>query len=214
LLLAEIASDSALEYLYEGKERLGAGPMIVLVDKSGSMRGRKDVWASAIALALVTVAAEDKRPFVVGLFQHAVNYEATVMPGEAVPASLLLRSPSGGTDIPSALIWAKEKIEHYREQKNRTSVVRSLSKADILVITDDMDTIPEGWLARFKEDAARNKIRIVGIGLPSPGYPAPSMEWADFGSRHVVGNSVLESGTISESLARDIFLPPERMEKG
>ena len=37
-----------LQYQLVGTETLGKGPLVVLLDKSGSMEGRRDVWAAAL----------------------------------------------------------------------------------------------------------------------------------------------------------------------
>jgi len=50
-----------LQYDLKAKEKLGRGPMIVLVDRSGSMGGQPMEWAIATALALVDTAARQKR---------------------------------------------------------------------------------------------------------------------------------------------------------
>ena len=52
-----------MQYLLSGNEPLGKGPLVVLLDKSGSMDGPRDIWATALSLALLDQAHRERRPF-------------------------------------------------------------------------------------------------------------------------------------------------------
>jgi len=67
-----------LQYQLSGNEVLGRGPLVLLLDKSGSMEGPKDTWATALALALLEHAHAERRPFALIDFNGSVTYETTV----------------------------------------------------------------------------------------------------------------------------------------
>ena len=54
-----------LQYQLSGAETLGRGPLVLLLDKSGSMDGTKDLWATALSLALLEHAQAERRPFAI-----------------------------------------------------------------------------------------------------------------------------------------------------
>ena len=61
LLLLNIAEARALQYSMEGREPQGRGPIVVMLDESGSMHGDPHLWARAIGLACIGQAAQQKR---------------------------------------------------------------------------------------------------------------------------------------------------------
>lgn len=63
LWMKDFAERSLLEYEMAGKTPAGKGPIIEVHDGSGSMSGEKFVWASSLALTLLTCAHREKRDF-------------------------------------------------------------------------------------------------------------------------------------------------------
>ncbi len=61
-MLRDLTERRCLQYALTGSETLGKGPLVVCLDKSGSMDGPPDIWATAIALALLDVAQRERRP--------------------------------------------------------------------------------------------------------------------------------------------------------
>ena len=61
LVKRNIVERSLMQYRLEGSENKGRGPVVVLLDRSGSMRGEEEVWASAIGIAMIGVARKQKR---------------------------------------------------------------------------------------------------------------------------------------------------------
>jgi uncharacterized protein with von Willebrand factor type A (vWA) domain len=104
LFMRDLLERQCLQYQLTGAEVLGKGPLVVALDKSGSMDGPRDVWATALALALLEQAQRENRMFALLLFDAGVKYEAIVKPTEpsrkppsskAAPAAPIstLRSP-------------------------------------------------------------------------------------------------------------------------
>ena len=137
-----------------GAETLGKGPLVVALDKSGSMEGPRDMWATALALALLDQAQRDNRTFVLLLFAAGVKYEAIVKPHEPLPEAALAQGCCGGTSIDAALTRALTIIESHRG---------ALCKSDVVLVTDggsDPSTAPE-----LRRAAERLDVTFLGLGI-------------------------------------------------
>jgi uncharacterized protein with von Willebrand factor type A (vWA) domain len=166
LTLRSLVESACLQYRLEGKETLGKGPLVVAIDKSGSMEGDKDVWATAVALALLDVAQHEKRPFALLCFDGAVKHESIVIPGAALPEAALFVPADGGTDIDNVVRRGLEIIE----QRPGT-----LREADIVLITDGgSDT--EG-AAELRERAAKLGVSVLGVAIDVE--PSRLEPWCD-----------------------------------
>ncbi len=142
----------SLQYKMETTEELGRGPLILCVDKSPSMEGNKDVWACAVALALMEVAHRERRTFVLLGFNDEIPLRYAIKPGRPMPEDALSCPCSGGTDITNVLNHSMSAIEN-----------NSVARADIIVITDGAsDASRASWI---KKRAQACDARIVGIGI-------------------------------------------------
>jgi Mg-chelatase subunit ChlD len=154
VLMRDLVENRALQYRMEGTESLGKGPLVVCLDKSGSMHGASDVWATAVALALLDVAQRQRRPFALIGFDSAVKHEAFVAVGEPLPEEALFVSCVGGTNIGRALGRGLNMI---REHPG------ALKKADLVLITDGAsDTDSSGLIRR---QAAELGVTVLGFGI-------------------------------------------------
>jgi hypothetical protein len=166
LTLRNMVELLCLQYRLEGTETLGKGPLVVAIDKSGSMEGDKDVWATAVALALLDVAQHERRPFALLCFDGAVKHESIVVPGAALPESALFVPVDGGTDIDKAIRRGLDIIEQRPG---------ALHEADIVLITDG-GSDPAG-APELRERAARLGVTVLGVAIDvEPGRLAP---WCD-----------------------------------
>jgi uncharacterized protein with von Willebrand factor type A (vWA) domain len=153
LLFRSLLERSALQYKLEGTETLGRGPVCLLVDKSGSMQGECDEWASAVALALMDSAHADRRAFALVCFNGSVRFEAVVKPGEALPLEALSVGCGGGTDVDVAVARALDLVEGQ-------PVVR---KADVVLLCDGGSDACKA--AELKSRADRIGCSIFGIAI-------------------------------------------------
>ncbi len=176
----------ALQYRLEGAAPLGKGPLVVLLDKSGSMDGPRDVWATAVGLALLDQAQAERRAFALLGFDARVKFEAVVQPRDALPEEGLFVSCCGGTDIAAAVARGIEIIRTHPG---------ALCKADIVLVTDGgSDASAAGVL---REGAAALGITIFGLGIGvEREWLAP---WCD--EVHVVTNL----STIDDASATALF---------
>jgi Mg-chelatase subunit ChlD len=132
-LLARLLQGKALCYSMEGREPQSRGPIVVLLDESGSMReADKDVWSKAVALALLSTATKQKRAWHMVAFNGAITREVTIPAGKATANDIqkaLDHGCSGGTDFDAPVLRA---VEIIRESP-------TMKQADVVVITDGED---------------------------------------------------------------------------
>jgi VWA domain-containing protein len=166
LTLRNMVELLCLQYRLEGKETLGKGPLVVAIDKSGSMEGDKDIWATAVALALLDVARHEKRPFALLCFDGAVKHESIVLPGAALPEAALFVPADGGTDIDKAVRRSLEIIEQ------RPGALR---EADVVLVTDG-GSDPAG-APELRERAAKLGVTVLGIAIDVE--PSRLEPWCD-----------------------------------
>jgi uncharacterized protein with von Willebrand factor type A (vWA) domain len=154
LLLKNLLERQAMQYQLVGHEPLGKGPLVVLLDKSGSMDGPRDIWATALALALLEEAQRTRRVFALLGFDYRVKHEAVVKPGERLSEEALFTACAGGTEISAALARGLELI------RDNTG---PLKKADIVLITDGgSDT---GLAPKMRQEATALEVTILGLGI-------------------------------------------------
>jgi uncharacterized protein with von Willebrand factor type A (vWA) domain len=140
---------AALQYLLVGNAPLGKGPLVVLMDKSGSMDGPRDVWATALVLALLEQAQRERRMFALICFDAHVKFETIVKPGEPLPEAALFTGCAGGTEIRVALQRGLEII--------RTNP-GAMKKADVVLVTD-------GGSDTASAEALRNAAKEIGVTI-------------------------------------------------
>lgn len=153
-LLRDLLERRTLQYALRGTEDLGRGPLVVCLDKSGSMEGDPDIWATAVALALLELAHRQRRPFALLAFDSAVAYQAIVDVGQALPEASLFVRCSGGTDIHAAVTRALDII---------ASHPGPLRKADVVLVTDGASD--PSHAPAFRARAAAAGITTLGIGI-------------------------------------------------
>ncbi|HEY2516015.1 MAG TPA: VWA domain-containing protein [Polyangiaceae bacterium] len=171
-LYRRLLEKSALGYQLRGKEKEGRGPIVVLIDQSGSMRdgeGEKDVWAKAVALALLDTARAERRAFGVVLYNAGVASAELFPKPEDLDARKLLdliaRRPEGGTNYAPAFAQALSWIEG----------AGTFKRADIVHITDG--DAPDALAASTRERAKAIGAHVYGIGIGGVG---PALRaWSD-----------------------------------
>lgn len=166
LFLRDLLERRCLQYLLRGPERVGKGPLVVCLDKSGSMDGQKDIWATAVALALFEVAQRERRPFALVAFNDQPMYEAVVRPGEPLPHEALFVGCAGGTDISVAL---QRGLAIIRENPGQ------LRKSDLVLVTDGLSD--EASAQSVRDAATALGASILGIGIEVD--PAALKPWCD-----------------------------------
>lgn len=179
LALKDIAERSLLQYRLEGTEKLGRGPMVVLLDCSGSMSGDPHNWARAVGIACIGVGAKDKRPVTVIDFDTAplavrhvdAKGNATTIPadrrgrtsaptrlggGKVADAALDVASfgVHGGTDFGPVLRLAIDGLPNGIADE----------RADLVFVTDGQAGCDEDTMRRLAE-CKKKGLRVFGLAL-------------------------------------------------
>lgn len=179
LALDRLARGQSMCRKYRAKEQLGKGPIVVVVDESGSMGGDPIMTAKALALALAWVARQQKRWIaMVGFSGGEVGNWVAFPPGDMDQETLidwLTHFYSGGTtlDVPlhelPFVYWPA--FMQMGLQRGRT---------DVVLITDAQVDAPAEMIARYVEWAKAEQVRTYGIiiGQENAG------DIAQFATRH------------------------------
>lgn len=136
LFYARMCERRLLTYQLRGKEeregeRRRGGPVVALLDCSGSMSGELELTAKALLLALTHHLLEENRPLRAVLFSvDMVSYDLTSADGAVQFLDLLCQTFEGGTDFDAALRKGVKSLEEPRWQG-----------ADLLFITDGLARI-------------------------------------------------------------------------
>jgi len=164
LFMKDLAEENLLCYNLKGVEKLGHGPIIMCVDMSGSMQGSREIWAKAVALALITLAEKQKRAFGFIGFDSKVSYAKFFAKGHKVKMSEKIEIASffsgGGTNFRHPLEKAFEMRELEKEQ---------LNPADIVFITDGDCRIDEQYIHDLVARKNKTQVRIHGIAIETRG---------------------------------------------
>ncbi len=156
LFLAHFANQDLL--LYEKGLPARQGPVYVLLDKSGSMTGRKMVWAKTVALALFKRAVSESRWFMVRFFDSVPYPLYRVSPrakGREIVKLIdyIVRvKPQGGTDISRAVRRAAQDVVETRNKR--------MKPGDIVLITDGEDRINP---SSIRSVLSKSNLKLVSV---------------------------------------------------
>lgn len=173
--MLRFAEKRLMQYRLEGRAPQASGPIILMLDASGSMAGERQEWASALALALLSVARREKRAFALWTWHDyarrvlAVEVSATVEPVALLNA--VNYCPTGGTCLSRALDAALSDVKPSGK----------LARADVVVVTDGEPDYQdasrrEEWRADWRKRAEKaGGVRLLGIQVGTRGGPLPLM---------------------------------------
>lgn len=162
MAMAKVLEKRALQYEMKGEASETRGPIVLLIDESGSMRdsgGAKEIWAKALALALLTTATKQRRVMYLIGFNGSITRQARIEPGNvdfAKLAAMLSYHSSGGTSFNAALQRAVEVVD----------TESGLKKADIVMVTDGEDDVSDeirNDLLRRRAEAGL-QLYVIGVG--------------------------------------------------
>jgi uncharacterized protein with von Willebrand factor type A (vWA) domain len=151
-----MVENAVIHKQFDGDEKQGRGPLVLVRDESGSMSGQRHALAVALEWSLLEVARRDNRDFCSIPFSGEGQFKVWQAPakGQADPKGLLAHLShffGGGTEPYGPINKALDLIE-----------VQSL-KADVLVITDgSFDQPAPDFLKRV--NAVDAKIVTITIG--------------------------------------------------
>ncbi|MEM1612161.1 MAG: VWA domain-containing protein [Desulfurococcaceae archaeon] len=141
--------------LYNKVLEESAGPIYVLLDKSGSMEGEKITWAKAVALALYIKAVRSRCEYYIRFFDSQpyglVRVGKTPRSSEAVRVFEYVAriKGAGGTDITRALVTALSDLDEGK-----------VAGSSIVLITDGIDRVME---RPIKEGLKRTRASLITV---------------------------------------------------
>lgn len=150
---------SLMQYQLRGKEKEGRGPLIVCVDESGTMSGNRDVWAKAVAMALLHVAQKQKRKFFMIHYDSRVTRTDEFL-GKTNPLEIMdaiSHYTGGGTEFEEPLNMAFQMIHKGKDT--------GYKKADIVFITDGQATVSDKFLEVFNAAKKLTNFQVIGIAI-------------------------------------------------
>ena len=155
-----LAEGQILSHELRAEERSGRGPVVALIDASGSMSGQNMEWAVAVTLALVDATAGrgrggPKRRSSVLFFNSQLVREVAFEPGERDAKKLLevaAVGAGGGTDYRPALARAVEIAGGSGHEG-----------ADLLLVTDALFRLPEGSVEELEGHKGRLGFRLYSV---------------------------------------------------
>ena len=149
-----------LQYKMRGTEEVGQGPIVLAIDKSGSMSGAPFNWAMGVAEALRRFASEEDRDYYAMFFGNNGDRNRFDFPGGKGPfekvLSFLSVVANGGTQFDGVLTEALEKASKHFDRTGK-------GKADIVFITDGMAHLDETWIANFNAERERVGVRVYSV---------------------------------------------------
>ncbi|NPA62919.1 MAG: hypothetical protein GXN95_05135 [Methanococci archaeon] len=143
--------------VYDINEKLDKqkGPIVVLLDHSGSMYGEREIWGKAVALSILEIAKREKRDIYYIAFDDGVRFEKRIDPKNITVEEIIEIASlyfGGGTNFILPLNRAMEVI--------KTS---DFKNADILLITDGYAEINDEFLKRFDKFIKENSVRVISV---------------------------------------------------
>ena len=149
-----------LQFKMRGEEEVGKGPIVICIDKSGSMSGAPFRWAMAVAEALRRFAADEDRDYYAMFFgsnndRNRFDFPKGTGPFEKVLAFLACIA-NGGTQFDGVLTEALEKASTMFDATGK-------GKADIVFITDGLAHLSDEWINGFNAERERIGVRVYSV---------------------------------------------------
>lgn len=173
LALYRLAQRRSLCYRQHRVERLGSGPIVIVVDESGSMRGEKIIAAKGIALALAWLARQQNRWTALVGFSGGTWGTRVCCPPNATDQGAVIEwlehNYGGGTS--AHVPFSALPFEYWPDF---IAAGMQRGKTDIIVITDGEINCDEGTADRF---IAWKKVeQVTTYGLIVENDPTDVME--------------------------------------
>ncbi|HSC33727.1 MAG TPA: VWA domain-containing protein [Thermodesulfobacteriota bacterium] len=148
---------------YSLRDEKGRGPMVICLDGSSSMEGKKELWSKGVCLTLLDIARRERRKFSVIVFSSGGMpvrvFESS--PGEGRGGwgmkekdvfELAGYFPGGGTNFEEPLDRA---LDILKGSKFR--------RGDIVFITDGEAGVGDAWLEGFRSERARLGFKVYSV---------------------------------------------------
>lgn len=170
LVYSRMLDQSAQQYAVKQNDDRQRGPIVFVLDESGSMKAKvgtdgstRDTWAKAVALAVMERCVAERRSFAIVHFDSEVTRtDCFAKPWESGMAAVIdavSHFTGGGTHIAKALDIACEVARGEHGWKPTEG------KADLVLVTDGADSSPETFSAQIKADLEQSGCALHTIGI-------------------------------------------------
>lgn len=154
------ANRDLAQYAKRGVEKAAKGPLVVCIDKSGSMDGNPFDWAMGAAEAMRRLASDDDRDYSALFFganrdRHRFEFPKGKATSEQILAFCAVVA-DGGTQFDGVLTEALGMASKSFDDEGRT-------KADIVFITDGEASLNDRWIQRFNDERKRVGVRVHSV---------------------------------------------------
>lgn len=159
LFYAEYIAAELPVYTLVGEEHAGRGPIVLVVDESGSMTGERNIWAKAIACCLLNISRREKRDFAYVGFSsprqvHSFEFKTKQPLDAQAIVDMAAHFYGGGTDYMTGVERAVQIMDRAGEFR----------KADIVIVGDGDASF--GVPDKIARDHLTEKgVRLHGIGI-------------------------------------------------
>jgi len=162
LFYKKMIDNDLTNYDYGSKRTKGKGPIVAVIDVSGTMRGERDTYAKATFMALLEVCRKQKREMYVILFSsesnpRTVSFSRSELNNPKKLIEVITYFSGNGTLFEPPLRKAQEVIKS-------SKVFR---KSDIVFITDGDSRFTGRFVGEFNSWKAVNKISVYAILIGS-----------------------------------------------
>lgn len=173
LALLDVVQSTALQYRLVGREQVGRGPVVVLLDKSGSMEGAPLQLACATALAtLITCAREGRSATLVAFDGEAevvgrINGDKDGRALAVLVGAISRIVAMGGTSLNDAMAVGVQEIGLE-------------PRADLVLITDgDTHGVAPWLLDKLSEARTDHGTRVFGVVINGGRITGPVRDLCD-----------------------------------
>lgn len=154
------ASGELLQFKMRGSEDVGKGPIVMAIDKSGSMNGQPFHWALAVAEALRRFAADEDRDMYVIFFGNNNDRVRFEFPKGKAPFEKIMAFlgtvANGGTQFDGVLTECLQRAVEQFDGEGK-------EKADIVFVTDGMANLDDAWITTFNKERTRAGVRMYSV---------------------------------------------------
>ncbi|AEF96015.1 vWA domain-containing protein [Methanotorris igneus] len=161
--LRKFVDKKLLTYDLDNEVKKNKGPIIVLLDHSGSMFGEREIWGKAVALSIIEIAKREKRKFGYIAFDDDVRFKRIF---EDISIDDILELASlyygGGTNFELPLECAMEMIEE------------GFDNADVVLITDGYAEVSDEFLKKLDDFKKDKKLKLISIFIET--YPTETIK--------------------------------------
>lgn len=153
--LRRMTQNQLITYDREAEKQKNKGPIIVCLDRSGSMDNSKITWAKALTIAILEIAQKQKRDFACIPYDSYVSDVIIIEKDSPDPQKMIEIAEidaQGGTNFQLPLQKSLELIEDSR-----------FKESDIVFITDGDCSISDEFERKFKQTKEDKEFRTLGV---------------------------------------------------